>query len=193
MEMSFAPGTCMFWRRLDVPGHDSALVMDTSDGAELRGMAVFDEGGPTALQYTVRCDRTWQTTEAHVRGWRGMQAVDLRLRRDTTGRWILNGNACADVTGCTDLDLSFTPATNLLPLRRLGLGVGLAAEVRSAWLEWPAVRLTPLVQRYARRSLTEYDYEADLPGTEPFKGLLHVDPHGWVRRYADLWQAEATA
>jgi hypothetical protein len=95
------------------------------------------------------------------------------------------------VAGCVDLDLSFTPATNLLPLRRLDLAVDQAAEVRSAWLEWPAAVLTPLIQRYARRSVAEYDYEADLPGTAKFVGLLRVEPRGWVLDYADLWQAEA--
>jgi uncharacterized protein len=89
-----------------------------------------------------------------------------------------------------DLDLSFTPATNLLPLRRLSLDVGQSAEVRSAWLEWPDVRLTPLVQRYGRRSETEYDYESDLPGGELFRSSLRVQPEGWVLDYGNLWRAE---
>jgi len=89
-----------------------------------------------------------------------------------------------------DLDLSFTPATNLLPLRRLALVSGQSAEVRSAWLEWPEVRLTPLVQRYVRRSQAEYEYEADLPGASPFRGMLRVQPDGWVLDYAGLWHAE---
>jgi hypothetical protein len=100
---------------------------------------------------------------------------------------------CAAVAGCVDLDLSFTPATNLLPLRRLDLLVGQAAEVRSAWLEWPEAVLTPLIQRYARRSITKYDYSADLPGTAKFVGVLRVEPRGWVLDYAGLWQAETVA
>lgn len=88
-----------------------------------------------------------------------------------------------------DLDLSFTPATNLLPLRRLALEPGRSAEVRSAWLEWPEVRLTPLVQRYHRRNRTEYDYEADLPDSTLFRAVLGVEPGGWVLDYAGLWQA----
>jgi hypothetical protein len=97
------------------------------------------------------------------------------------------------VTGCIDLDLNFTPTTNLLPLRRLDLAVGQAAEVRSAWLEWPAAVLRPLVQRYVRRSSAEYDYEADLPDADMFVAVLRVDPNGWVLDYGGLWQAEAPA
>lgn len=155
----------------------------------MSGMAVFQEDAPTALAYVVHTDREWQTSEARVRGWRGRSEIDLRLRRDSAGAWTLNDVPCPAVQGCVDLDLSFTPATNLLPLRRLALVAGQSAEVRSAWLEWPEVRLTPLVQRYVRRSGTEYEYEADLSGAEPFRALLRVQPEGWVLDYAGLWQA----
>jgi hypothetical protein len=177
---------------VDAPGHDAATLVEGTAGAELRGMAVFrDEGGPTALGYRVRCDARWQTTEAHVHGWRGAEPVELRVGRDEQGRWRLNGISCPAVAGCLELDLNFTPATNLLPLRRLNLAIGRMAEVRSAWLQWPAGILTPLVQRYRRESATTYHYEADLPGGDTFTGVLQVDPFGWVRDYAGLWQAEA--
>lgn len=180
----------ILWRRLDVPGHDAASLRETRGGAELRGMAVFqDEGGPTALRYTVRCDAEWRTIEGNVDGWCGARPVELRLVRSPAGGWTLNGVACPAVAGCADLDLNFTPATNLMPLRRLDLPPGHMA-VRSAWLEWPAAILTPLTQRYTRRSPTEYDYEADLPGAEKFAAVLQVEPGGWVLDYAGLWRAE---
>jgi uncharacterized protein len=186
-----AAGRPIIWRRLDMPGHDAATFRLTDNRAELRGMAVFyDEAGPTSLSYRVHSDASWRTTDATVEGWSGTKAVDIWASRDSAGGWTLNGVPYPAVSGCVDLDLSFTPATNLLPLRRLELAVGDAAEVRSAWLEWPAAVLSPLIQRYARRSATEYDYEADLPGDEKFVAVLRVDSSGWVVDYGDLWQAE---
>jgi hypothetical protein len=184
----------ILWRRLDVPGHDAAVLVETRDGAELRGMAVFrDQGGPTALDYRVRCSAGWQTSEAHIRGWLSARPVQLSISRDDVGRWTLDRVVCPAVAGCVDLDLSFTPATNLLPLRRLGLMVGDTAELRSAWLDWPAGTLAPLVQRYTRHSTTTYGYEADLPGGDRFVAELRVDPDGWVIDYPGLWQAESVA
>jgi hypothetical protein len=180
----------ILWRRLDVPGHDAASLQMDGDGAVLSGMAAFHEGAPTALAYVVHADREWKTTESHVWGWRGRDAIDVRLHRDSAGTWTLNDELCAEVQGCMDLDLGFTPATNLLPLRRLSLSIGQSAEVRSAWLEWPDVRLTPLVQRYARRTETEYDYESDLPGGELFRSTLLVQADGWVLDYGGLWRVE---
>jgi hypothetical protein len=184
----------ILWRRIDVPGHDAASLTEWHGGADLRGMAVFqDESGPVALHYTVRCDAEWQTTEATVDGWSGDRAIELRFHRSHTGDWTLNGVTRPSVAGCIDLDLNFTPATNLLPLRRLNLPVGQTAEVRSSWLQWPETVLTPLTQLYTRRSMLEYDYSADLPGGDKFAGVLRVDPSGWVLDYAGLWHAEIRA
>src|SRR3990170_8729249 len=78
----------VLWRRLDLPGHDAATFREMEGGAELRGMAVFqDEGGPTALHYTVRCDAGCRTTEGTVHGWSGARPVDLRMVRSTSGAW----------------------------------------------------------------------------------------------------------
>lgn len=180
----------ILWKRLDVPGHDAASLRLGPAGAVIEGMAVFHEGAPTALGYSVTCDRAWRATEARVRGWRGRRAIDLRLSRRAGETWTLNDEPCPAVAGCRDLDLGFTPATNLIALRRLALDVGQSAELVSAWLEWPEVRLAPLRQRYSCRSPTEYGYEAELPGPATFQAVLRVEPRGWVVDYAGLWQAE---
>ena len=39
-----------------------------------------------------------------------------------------------EYSDCVDVDLSFTPATNTLPIRRLGLDIGEEAEIHVAWL-----------------------------------------------------------
>ena len=184
-------GTSILWRRLDQPGHDSARLTESQAGAILEGTAVFSEAGlPCRLDYRIQCDAAWRTLSAHVTGWLEATAIDLVIAADAARAWTVNGQPCPEVQGCEDVDLSFTPATNLLPLRRLDLAVGRSAEVRSAWLQWPEVRLTPLVQRYHRRSETAYDYESDIPDAEVFRAVLWVQPRGWVLDYAGLWQAE---
>jgi hypothetical protein len=181
----------ILWKRLDVPGHDAASLRLSPAGAVLSGMAVFYEDAPTALAYSIHCDATWRPVEARIRGWHGVEAVDLRLYRRAGDVWTLNDVPCPAVPGCVDLDLSFTPATNLLAIRRLALAPGQAAELRSAWLDWPAIRLTPLLQRYRRHSSTEYGYESDQPDGTRFRSELRVQPQGWVLEYPGLWQAEA--
>jgi hypothetical protein len=103
------------------------------------------------------------------------------------GRWTMNGAPVPAVDGCLDLDLGFTPATNLLAINRLALSVGQAALAPAAWLDVDAATLTVLPQRYERRSATSYWYEAPSVG---YQALLEVDASGFVTRYPGLWVAE---
>jgi hypothetical protein len=86
-----------------------------------------------------------------------------------------------------DLDLGFTPATNLFPLRRLALRVGEAADAAAAWLDDEQWILRRLPQRYERRSADAWWYESHLGG---YQGLLRVNDEGFVTEYPGLWQAE---
>src|SRR5438093_248859 len=77
-----------------------------------------------------------------------------------TGRWTPNGTECPAVAGCVDLDLNFSPSTNLLPIRRLDLPIGGRAAVRAAWLRFPGFTLEPLEQVYHRIDEGTYRYES---------------------------------
>jgi hypothetical protein len=87
-----------------------------------------------------------------VHGWLGARPLDLRITRTHDGIWTLNGQVVSHLDGCVDLDLGFTPATNLFQLRRVALQVGQAADVPVAWLDVPVGTLDPLHQRYERRA-----------------------------------------
>jgi hypothetical protein len=94
----------------------------------------------------------------------------------------------AGLTAAVDLDLAFTPATNLLPIRRLRLAPGSAERVVSAWLRYPGLDLVPLAQTYARVSEEEVRYSS------PSHGLttsLRLHPSGFPREYPGLWRLVA--
>ena len=122
-------GIAALWRRLDVPGHDACRLDETGDGRLLHGTAVFRlDGSPARLDYSVECDRSWRSRVANVRGWVGSQAVHVTIvRRDE--HWLLNDAPVVGLDDCVDVDFGFTPATNLLQLRRIALAVGEAADV----------------------------------------------------------------
>jgi len=178
----------ILWRRLDTPGHDACRLAATDGGWRLRGTAVFRHGElPARLDYRVTCDRAWRTREGSVRGWVGAEAITLAVERTAAGRWILNGAPVPGLDDCVDLDFGFTPATNLLQLRRVSLGVGQVADVPVAWLDVPEGTLRRLDQRYERRANDAYLYEAPL---FDYRAVLDVDAVGFARHYPGLWAAE---
>ncbi len=181
----------ILWRRLDLAGHDAARLHETRDGWRLEGSAVFLAGcGACRLDYAVACDASWRTSAAQVSGWLGPTAVALDIRVDSRRQWTVNGRTVAEVAGCDDIDLSFTPATNLLPVRRLRLAVGAREPVRTAWLRTPELTVEALDQVYERLTASWFRYESS-GGT--FTTELEVRPDGFVTRYGDLWVVETPA
>lgn len=178
----------ILWRRRDVPGHDACRLESTHEGWRLVGAATFlHEATPACLAYDVACDATWRTKDGVVRGWVGATTIDAVIRRTHDGRWTMNGDVVHALDDCVDLDLGFTPATNLFQLRRIDLAEGAAAEVPVAWLDVAALTLDVLHQRYERRSADSYAYDAPRFG---YAAMLRVDEAGFVHDYPQLWRAE---
>jgi uncharacterized protein len=180
----------ILWRRLDRPGHEAARLRPVDLLLwQLDGASVFEyEGQSCRLNYVIACDQSWTTVSADVTGWVGKREVDVRIRVLEPGVWQLNGADCPQVNGCKDVDLNFSPSTNLLPIRRLNLSVGEGAKVRAAWLRFPTFTLEPLEQVYQRASEQSYRYES---GGGKFVADLRVDRSGFVVEYGNFWSAES--
>jgi uncharacterized protein len=180
----------VIWRRLDQPGHEAARLVRQQSQWHLSGSAVFaNVGQPCRLDYRVVCGSDWRTLSARVTGWVGPVLVDVDILVNA-GHWKLNGADCPAVTGCVDLDLNFSPSTNLLPIRRLNLAVGAAAPVRAAWLRFPSFTLEPLDQLYRRTAEATYRYES---AGGAFVADLEVNGAGFVTSYPRYWQLEGNA
>jgi hypothetical protein len=180
---------CILWRRLDLPGHEIGRIALRGDRWELSGTAVFShERTPCKLDYVVVCDSSWWTRSARVSGMIGDHEIGLSVSVDAGQRWRVNGTDCPAVGGCVDIDLGFSPSTNLLPIRRLALNVGEEAEVRAAWLPFPSLVFKVLPQVYRREGERTYRYESR---GGAFVRVLEVNAVGFVTSYPGLWQAES--
>jgi hypothetical protein len=114
--------------------------------------------------------------------------IAIDVVRNRGGDWTLNGELQPQVDGCIDVDLNFSPSTNLLPIRRLNLKVGEESQVRAAWLRFPNFRLEVLSQLYRHTAEHTYRYES---GGGSFVAELIVNDEGFVTNYPDLWEQES--
>lgn len=163
-------------------GTDRCTLSRLEQGWMLVGQAIWHDSGTDAcLTYDVRCDPDWHSLSADVAGDVGGQKLSLRLNRSDEG-WHLNGKLQNDTANCEDLDLSFTPATNLLPLRRLALDRGQSGFVSAAWLSPDLLAIVQLDQVYTKGA-------GDLVGysSPQFDAQLVIHSTGFVTHYPDLW------
>jgi len=180
----------ILWRRLDRPGHEAAALIFRAPTWCLEGtVVVLDQGTPCRMEYAVVCDAEWHTLWARVNGWMGLTPVSHRVSRSPAGRWRHNGIEQPHLDECSDVDLGFTPSTNLLPIRRLNLEVGDSSPVSAAWLKFPEFSFNRLDQVYHREADRRYRYES---AGGRFSASLDVDGAGLVLRYGDIWEAVGT-
>lgn len=178
----------ILWRGIFWPGHEHCSVYDEGSRWFVAGTAVFvHESQPCRLEYLIECDHTWTTQSARVSGFAGEKPIDIEIKADPDRNWFFNGSEQPAVKGCTDVDLNFSPSTNLLPIRRLNLDNGNAAPVSAAWLRFPSFKLERLDQTYRRLDQATYRYESN---DGEFVAELKVNAFGLVTNYPELWKEE---
>ena len=179
----------ILWRRIDTSGHETARVYGDEDGWYLDGSAIFlHDGSPCRLEYFIECDADWSTRSVTVDGWVGEHVIEHEITVSEEGVWYLADEEIKSVEGCIDIDLNFSPITNLLPIRRLDLKDGDAQSVSAAWLRFPSFELERLEQSYSRIDRSTVKYESR---DGEFVRELKVNAAGLVLEYPDYWIAEA--
>ncbi len=143
---------------------------------------------PCHVDYDVFCDGHWMPESCIVRVSLPMQVRTLELRSDHNGYWRVNGEAAPHLTGCSDIDLGWTPATNTVPIRRLDLDVGDTANIVAAWIRFPELDVVANQQHYTRIASDRWRYRS---GEYDFELVIDA-PSGLVLVYGDdLWRAAA--
>ncbi|MDN7440227.1 putative glycolipid-binding domain-containing protein [Burkholderia cepacia] len=140
------------------------------------------DGAPFRVDYAISCGADWLTRAARITQWGGTQPPWQRDIACDAGRWTIDGVDVPALAGATDIDLGFSPSTNTLPIRRLGLAVGEAAVIHTAWLRFPEFEFVRGEQRYTRAAEHVYRYES---GT--YAADIAVDEAGLVTDY-DEWR-----
>ncbi len=176
----------ILWQRLDVPGHDACRLIRQDDGWELHGHAIFEhEGEPCSLAYAALCDKRWQARSASVRGFLGTRDLSFDIERSPDGEWLLNGDMQPGLKDLIDVDLGFTPATNLQQLLHADLGIGDEAAIPAAWFDIGEATLVRLPQHYRRLAADRYHYSSPTAG---YEATLEMAASGFVRLYPGLWE-----
>src|SRR5918992_2728318 len=137
------------WSAWDAPGLEHLHLAMHKDGVVADGIVIgVAEGRPFRIAYEVRCDVSWRVRSVRV-GILGSEVPGVDLLSDGQGNWTRpDGRAVPHLEGCIDVDISVTPFTNTLPIRRLGLAPTESAELSVAYVEGTELQAWPEPQRY---------------------------------------------
>lgn len=180
------------WSAWGGPGLGHLRLAVRESGIIADGLVLgVTEGRPFRLAYEVRCDARWRVRAARV-GVPG-EPPKVELLSDGEGEWTASdGRALPHLRGCRYVDISVTPFTNTLPIRRLRLPPGESAEISVVYFDATDVQPWPEPQRYTRldRDSREILYRFEsLDGG--FTADLPVDADGLVLDYPGLFRRAA--
>jgi hypothetical protein len=113
-------------------------------------------------------------------------AVHVRVESDGAGHWTVDGVRRRELDGCLDVDLESSASTNTLPVHRMQLRRGTAAEAPAAWVRVDT-SVERLEQSYRRMeddgARQVYAYESPALG---FAACLTFDEHGLIVAYPGI-------
>ena len=177
----------VLWQGVETGALDRCRLAAGPDGLRLSGTVLTAEFGiPLDVRYLVQTGPDGMTRRVELELDGG--AVRGLLLADGAGRWRWeDGPELPEVAGALDVDLTVTPATNTLPIRRLaGLDMGQAADFEMAWVQFPELSVIPSAQRYERLAPDRWRFSSG-----DFSAELLVDPEGLVLDYSGLFRSLA--
>ena len=175
------------WQGLITPSLERFILVAENGGFELNGLILqADKEIPYVVRYRIKVDEAWQTREVELELENG-GSRPLWLSRNT-GHWTRDGHRLDGFDGCIDADIEWSPSTNTLPIRRLGLSVGQIAGVTATWIRLPSLEIERLDQSYERLADHRYRYRSG-----NFVADLELDSDGLVVQYGANWKTVAAS
>lgn len=174
------------WQDWSGQGLEHLVLHEAPDGFWAEAVVLGTAGErPFAVRYRIRCDRQWRTRKVEV-GVIGDERP-VTVMSDGAGAWTDgSGQPLPHLQGAIDVDLSATPFTNTLPIRRFGLGTGQSAKVLAVYVLVPDLTVTTDRQRYTcLEPGRRYRYES-VDGD--FTREIEVDGDGLVVTYPGLFR-----
>ena len=149
----------------------------------------IEENVAFRIRYQINCDLRWHVRKVVVK------SLDENVRTigfvsDGFGHWTNeSGNLMSELDGCLDVDITATPFTNTLPIRRLSLTSGESAEIKVVYFTIPEMQVSVDPQRYTCLETSsdggKYKFESLDSG---FTAVITVDADGLVEDYPELFK-----
>jgi uncharacterized protein len=174
------------WQDWDGRGIEHLVLCEGARETVVESVVVGSaDGVHFALRYRIRCDKSWRVRSAEIAMVGENRKIEIA--GDGKGNWSdASGRRLPKLAGAIDIDLSASPFTNTLPIRRLKLRAGQSAEITTVYILVPALTLMTDPQRYTCLApLKRYRYESI---DSDFTREIEVDSRGLVVTYPGLFR-----
>ncbi len=183
----------VFWQPVEGAGLEHLRLRAVDAGYVAAGIVMAIAGAsPYRLHYKIKCDDSWNTRKVTLEVHTPLGEAARTLRSNGLGRWRDDlGAELPELSGCRDVDISATPFTNTLAIRRTSLRPGDGVTLKIVYVSVPGLEIRPAEQRYTCVERTAhggvFGYES-IDMHDGFRATLPVDADGLVLDYPALFK-----
>jgi uncharacterized protein len=182
--------TEVIWKPNTGVGYEHLRIREGTNRIHVNSIVIgkLDDTSITRIQYEIVLDSNWITREVSL-GIMGEEGA-LHLSSDGKGNWENESNELIpELFGCIDIDISCTPFTNALPIRRLSYTPMEPQSIPVVYFSAHELTYRRVQQQYTllenHGDSSLYQYQAGA-----FVENITVDANGLVLNYPDLFVRE---
>jgi len=139
---------------------------------------------PFLLRYDMRLDKHFQVERVVIR----LSGRSSCLLSHRAGQWFdHNKHNISELEGCYDIDISATPFTNTLPIRRLEWQPGQSRSLDMLYIRVPEMTMERARQQYTCLEKNEHGSIFEYRQAD-FSAILPIDADGFVQNYPNLFR-----
>ena len=178
--------TNILWKGRADHSLENCLITETGTGTAVQSVIIGkSDDALYRVDYIIRTNEYWETIYVQLKTQLFNKRISICYESDGKGFWQKNGLPENHFRGCRDVDISLTPFTNTLPVRRLALPIKETHEITVLYFDILEQQTMPVRQKYTRLSKTQYRFE-NIPND--FEAIITMDENGFVVDYPGLYE-----
>jgi hypothetical protein len=134
------------WQNWEGDATEKITLRETKEGIFVESIITNAGQESFTVGYTIFCDASWRVRRFEIDS--AERKKKIGLESDGLGRWSNNSIAIAELSGAIDIDITATPFTNTLPIRRLKLKENRTEDISVVYITVPELNVSAERQRY---------------------------------------------
>lgn len=175
----------IIWKGIFYNSLENCIVSFTVEGLRAKSVIVgYTDESSFLIEYEVKTNHLFETQCATINyRYKSTQRI-IRLTRHNSNEWIINGELDESLRGSKDIDISLTPFSNTLPVKRLSFDKIAEYKIKVIYIDIFGDKVRPVYQKYIKLSSNLYRFE-NVP--KDFEAEIEFDELGLVTYYPQLF------
>jgi len=172
----------LVWEGTDAKSIECLSWQKTDDNIIISSYLTGVSGDvPFAIHYLLQTDANWTVKQVLVNDLLNTQN-NIQLNGDGKGKWFHGTEVLTMTEGCIDVDITLTPFTNTLPIRRLPWEQGKKQTIQVVHILLPELQMARAEQHYTMLSPQKFLFESG----DHFRADLSLDENKMVIDYPGI-------